>query len=122
MKIIRISEKGVQKMYNVAEMISNAAESFMECLDEMQGMGQREDDEEYDEEEYYEEDMEYGQEEMGQRGSGYMGNRNNNMGNRGGSGSMGNRSGSNYRKGVMARHGDIANRRGVKGTGRYSRY
>ena len=112
MKIIKLTEKSVNKMYGIAEDIADAAEAFMECLDKVD-MGNREEDWDQDEEDWdedYSEEMETGH----RRGKGY----------RHGSGThpMGSRGGYGNRSGVTARHGDISARRGVKGTGRYSRY
>lgn len=108
MKMIKLTEKSVNKMYGIAEQISEAMEEFMECLEKLE-MGNR--DEDWDEEEDYDEedpsDME-------------SGNRSHRQGYRGGMGNRGS-SGSGYRRG-MGNRGEIADRRGVKGTGRYSRY
>lgn len=112
MKIIKLTEKSVNKMYGIAEDIAEAAEAFMECLDKVD-MGNREEDWDQDEEDWdedYSEEMETGH----RRGKGYR------QGS--GSSSMGNRGGYGYRSGVTAKRGDISARRGVKGTGRYSRY
>lgn len=108
MRIIKLTEKSVNKMYDIAEQVSEAMEQFMECLDKLE-MGNREED--WDDQEDYDEedpsDME-------------SGNRSHKQGYRGGMGNRG--SGSGYRRGSMGHRGEIADRRGVKGTGRYSRY
>lgn len=109
MRIIKLTEKSIDKMYGIAEMMSEAAETFMECLDEME-MGHRVED--WDEEEYNDEDS-FDDMESGNRSS--WGYRSRSMGNRGGNSS-------GQRRGSMGHRGEIANRRGVKGTGRYSRY
>lgn len=109
MRIIKLTEKSIDKMYGIAEMMLEAAETFMECLDEME-MGHREED--WDEEEYNDEDS-FDDMESGNRSS--SGYRSRSMGNRGGNSS-------GQRRGSMGHRGEIANRRGVKGTGRYSRY
>lgn len=110
MRIIKIQEKSINKMYGIAEQISEAMEEFMECLDNL-NMGNREEemDQEQDWNEEYSDEMEGGN----RYGGGYR-EHPSSMGNRG-------YQGSGYRRG-MGHRGEIANRRGVKGTGRYSRY
>lgn len=107
MKMIKLTEKSVNKMYDIAEQISEAMDQFMECLDKLE-MGNG--DEDWDDGEDYEEedpsDME-------------SGNRSHRQGYRSGMGNRG--SGSGYRR-SMGNRGEIADRRGVKGTGKYSRY
>ena len=120
MKIIKLTEKSVDKMYGVAEMLAETAEAFMDCLDGLEA-GHREEPEDGSEnygQEYPHHDMDSGNRydgpgyhNMGDRGQGSSGFR-----------EMGNQGGSGYRRGYMGHRGEIADRRGVKGTGRYSRY
>ena len=100
--MIEIEDSKVEKMSDYAEKMLKYGGKLMQCIEEISesrgGMGQRNDDDEYD--------------DMGQRG-GYGG-----YGNRGGYGGYGNRGG-----GYGNRYGgDMGQRRGVPGTGRYSRY
>lgn len=98
--MIEIEDSKVEKMGDYAEKMLRYGGKLMQCIEEISegggGMGQRYDYDDYDDE----------YDDMGQRG-GY-GNRGSGYGNRGG---YGNRYG-----------GDMGQRRGVPGTGRYSRY
>lgn len=96
--MIEIEDSKVEKMSDYAEKMLKYGGKLMQCIEEISegrsGMGQRYEDDDYDD-----------YDDMGQRG-GYGGG----YGNRGGRG-YGNRYG-----------GDMGQRRGVPGTGRYSRY
>ena len=95
--MIEIEDSKVEKMYDNAEKMLKYGGRLMQCIEEIsegKRMGQRNDYDDYDDE----------YDDMGQRG-GYAGG----YGNRGGG--YGNRYG-----------GDMGQRRGVPGTGRYSRY
>lgn len=96
--MIEIEDSKVEKMSDYAEKMLKYGGKLMQCIEEISesrgGMGQRYEDDDYDDE----------YDDMGQRG-GY--------GNRGGyGGGYGNRYGG----------GSMGQRRGVPGTGRYSRY
>lgn len=122
MRIIKLTEKSVDKMYGVAEMLAETAEAFMDCLDGLE-TGLR--DEPWNGGEEHGQEYPHNDMESGNRydGPGYH-----HMGGRGQESSgyrdmIGQSYGPQaYRRGSMGHRGEIADRRGVKGTGRYGRY
>lgn len=95
MMMIEISESKVEKMSDYAEKMIRYGGKLMQCLEEISGseeMGER-----WDEDRRYDDDRYFDEENMGERG-GYG------------------------RGGNSGRSGSMGERRGVRGTGRYSRY
>ena len=95
MMMIEISESKVEKMSDYAEKMIRYGGKLTQCLEEISGgeeMGER-----WYEDRRYDDDRYFDEENMGERG-GYG------------------------RGGNSGRSGSMGERRGVRGTGRYSRY